>query len=81
LDSLIKNASQIGKELSKDFTFTGKTLFLKGQKSNYILKEDEERIKNQFPNAVIKEISNAGHWLHAETPSEFLTTVLEFVKN
>ncbi len=79
LEALIKNANEIGVELPGEYSFDGPTLFLKGEKSNYILKEDETRIQRQFPNVLIKEISAAGHWLHAENPVDFLTEVLEFV--
>ncbi|WP_298314365.1 alpha/beta fold hydrolase [uncultured Aquimarina sp.] len=81
LDSLIQNSSEIGVELPVDTMYKGETLFLKGAKSNYILNEDESRIIEQFPRARINEISNAGHWLHAENPAEFLGSVLEFIKN
>ncbi len=80
LDVLINNASEIGKELSEKFIFFGDTLFLKGEKSNYIIPKDEIRIKKQFPNSIIREISNSGHWLHAENPDEFLSKVLKFIK-
>ncbi|MDH7445328.1 alpha/beta fold hydrolase [Aquimarina sp. 2201CG14-23] len=80
LNGLIQNASEIGKELPEDARYLGKTLFLKGEKSNYITTDDENRILTQFPNSMIKEISNSGHWLHAENPTEFLETVLEFLK-
>ncbi len=80
LKSLIKNASEIGVELKKELIYEGKTLFLKGEKSNYILDDDMVRIKNQFPNFILTEIANAGHWLHAENPIDFLNKVLEFVK-
>ncbi|WP_108868665.1 alpha/beta fold hydrolase [Aquimarina aquimarini] len=80
LEALVENANQIGVELSLEDSYKGATLFLKGEKSNYIVKSDEARIKNQFPNSIIREISAAGHWLHAENPKEFLTEVLEFVK-
>ncbi len=81
LDSLIKNSSEIGMELSENSVYQGETIFLKGEKSNYILEEDVNRIKKQFPNSQIREISNAGHWLHAENPDEFLASLLGFVKN
>ncbi|MEW7293121.1 alpha/beta fold hydrolase [Aquimarina sp. 2304DJ70-9] len=80
LEALIKNASEIGVELEKELIYEGKTLFLKGEKSNYILEGDLVRIRKQFPNFMLKEISNAGHWLHAENPIDFLNEVLEFVK-
>ncbi len=81
LESLIKNASEIGKELDENFTYHGKTLFLKGEKSNYILEDDLISIKRQFPSAIFKEIPSAGHWLHAENPNDFMVEVLGFVKN
>ncbi|WP_062056459.1 alpha/beta fold hydrolase [Aquimarina longa] len=80
LDALIKNAHEIGVELPKQYSYQGTTIFLKGEKSNYIIKDDEVKIKSQFPNSKIEEISNAGHWLHAENPVVFLTKVLNFVK-
>ncbi|WP_378181892.1 alpha/beta fold hydrolase [Aquimarina sp. SS2-1] len=80
LDGLMQNSAEIGLELPKDFVFQVDTLFLKGEKSNYILTEDEEQIKKQFPKSQIRTISKAGHWLHAENPTEFLTSVLEFIK-
>ncbi|GAA4273997.1 alpha/beta fold hydrolase [Aquimarina gracilis] len=80
LDALIKNASEIGVELAKDKSFDGDVLFLKGEKSNYIIEDDEVRIRAQFSGATIGQISNAGHWLHAENPTDFLRAVLEFVK-
>lgn len=54
------------------------TLFLKGEKSNYIEQSDEEEILRYFPISEIKSIQNAGHWLHAEAPNEFIQKVLEF---
>lgn len=80
LEVLVKNASQIGVELPLNYTYEGETLFLKGEKSNYIIENDEVRIGEQFPDSRIQQISSVGHWLHAENPTEFLTKVLEFVK-
>jgi len=80
LSALIGNVAEIGVELSDNFKYFRETLFLKGQKSNYILDSDEEKIKMQFPNAKIVEISNAGHWLHAENPNQFLAELLIFIE-
>lgn len=54
------------------------TLFMRGGKSNYILEEDEEEIKRYFPLAEIHTIEDAGHWIHAEAPEEFITEVIGF---
>lgn len=78
LKALMDNASEIGVELPEGYMYSGETLFLKGEKSNYILKEDQRRIKKQFPDSEIVEVSNSGHWLHAENPEDFLKEVLEF---
>ncbi|SEL18326.1 Pimeloyl-ACP methyl ester carboxylesterase [Aquimarina amphilecti] len=81
LESLIHNSSEIGVALPEKYIYSGDTLFLRGEKSNYIIEDDIVDIKRQFPQSKIKEISNSGHWLHAENPSEFLMTLLEFLKN
>ncbi len=52
-------------------------IFIKGQKSNYILPEDEALIKEIYPDASIIDIPGAGHWLHAEKPKEFMQAVLK----
>jgi pimeloyl-ACP methyl ester carboxylesterase len=80
LKVLVENAHEIGVELPEQYTYSGRTLFLKGEKSNYILDEDKTRIKKQFPNSIIGKISDSGHWLHAENPTNFLEEVLEFIK-
>ncbi len=51
-------------------------IFIRGQKSNYILPKDEALIKEIYPDASIVEIPGAGHWLHAEKPKEFMQAVL-----
>ena len=57
------------------------TLFLKGSRSNYIDASDEMTIKSYFPLGTIQEISNSGHWLHAENPKEFYSSVMNFLIN
>ncbi len=80
LPILTQKYSAVGRELDKDSSFEGETLFLKGAKSKYIGDEDVKIIHAHFPNALIQEISGAGHWLHAENPSEFLDKTLEFLQ-
>ncbi len=55
------------------------TLFIRGAISAYILDEDIPDIENQFPDSSFVTIDNAGHWVHAEQPEEFMNTVLEFL--
>lgn len=54
------------------------SLFIRGELSNYILDEDFESIENVFLDSEIVTIADAGHWVHAEAPAEFLETLLSF---
>ncbi len=79
LDSLSKNYSQISAAITSATPFPGKTLFIKGEKSNYINSENYTSIDELFPYNQLSEIMNAGHWVHAEKPNEFLAEVLQFL--
>lgn len=70
----------IGQALPYENRFKGLTLFLRGDKSDYILDRDYETIYYHFPQAEILTISNAGHWLHAENPKDFFNQTLHFLK-
>ena len=70
----------VGENLTNG-TFDKPTLFLRGEKSNYILDEDFELIKAYFPQAIIETVSKAGHWLHAENPSEFFQKTVDFINS
>jgi len=75
-----ENTSAIGDALPFENQFDKKTLFLRGDKSDYILDSDFETIYHHFPKAVIETVSNAGHWLHAENPKEFFEKTMLFLK-
>ena len=50
------------------------------EKSGYILPMDEILIHKHFPKAKFETISKAGHWLHADNPSQFYDKIMEFLK-
>jgi len=79
LSVLQNKMEEIGENISTTATFTGETLFLRGDKSEYILQNDFDSIKRHFPKAAINTISNAGHWLHAENPKAFFSETLNFL--
>lgn len=54
-------------------------LFLRGERSKYILDDDLPGIKRLFPNAELQTVKGAGHWLHADRPEEFFETVMAFI--
>ncbi|MCK0155990.1 alpha/beta fold hydrolase [Cellulophaga sp. F20128] len=81
LEVLADRMEEIGENIGASAIYNKPTLFLRGDKSEYISPQDEDLIKRHFPKATITTISNAGHWLHAENPKEFLEKSLIFIKN
>jgi len=79
LEVLKANVSEVGEALPMHSTFNKETLFLRGDKSEYIGETDEAIIRRHFLNSEIVTISNAGHWLHAENPKEFYDNVIKFI--
>lgn len=61
--------------------FAGRTLFIKGGNSDYILPEHQNTIKRFFPAAKAKIIQGAGHWLHAEKTTAFNKILIDFLAN
>lgn len=80
LEVLQNEVAEVGEALPSYARFEKNTLFLRGDRSEYIGHEDERIIKNHFSNVDIVTILNAGHWLHAENPKDFFEAVIEFVK-
>ena len=80
LESLSRNNNEIGEALPSTSIFLGKTLFLKGENSGYISVNDEQIIREHFPDSKIITIKNSGHWLHSENPLEFYENIIEFLK-
>ncbi len=54
------------------------TLFIKGGNSDYLTAEDEPGIRALFSDPSLKIIEGAGHWPHAEKPSQFSNICTEF---
>ena len=79
LKSLTENNLEVGKPLPQNTSFMKPTLFLKGEKSDYILSDEQMIIDNHFLENKVIEISKAGHWLHAENPKDFYKEVFAFL--
>ena len=54
-------------------------LFIKGSLSSYIPNDKKEELKRTFPNSEVLSVNDAGHWVHAEKPEEFLDLVFNFL--
>ncbi|WP_018633088.1 alpha/beta fold hydrolase [Neomegalonema perideroedes] len=59
--------------------FEGETLVLTGGESSYVRPEDREGILALFPRARFQSLAGAGHWLHADKPTEFREAVEAFL--
>lgn len=55
------------------------TLFIKGERSDYIVQQYQTAITTLFPQVSVKVIAEAGHWLHAEKPLPFTSLVKRFL--
>ncbi|MBT8185763.1 MAG: alpha/beta fold hydrolase [Eudoraea sp.] len=78
LEILKAKMEEIGENIGSTDSFQGPTLFLRGDRSEYISLEDTDNIKRHFPKAEIASIENTGHWLHAENPKQFFDKSMTF---
>lgn len=79
LPALHNNYASLRSGVGNHGSYDGPVLFVKGALSNYIREEDWPLIVTLFPNAAIKTIMGAGHWLHAEKPQLFHKLARDFL--
>jgi len=60
-------------------SYSGKTLFVGGELSDYRLDHDHDLILRHFPNSELVMIANAGHWIHFEALEAFTEAVIKFI--
>lgn len=77
IDSKIED---MGQGIEERVATEKEVLFIRGAKSEYIMDEDSILINQLFPNAEIKTVENAGHWVHAEQPDEVVSMVSDFLR-
>ncbi|MEZ0608827.1 alpha/beta fold hydrolase [Fibrella sp. WM1] len=69
----------VGEELTDTHAVTAPTLFIRGERSPYILDSDWPAILRLFPNAQLISIPDAGHWVQAEQPAAFVDALMGFL--
>lgn len=79
LDILADGLAQLEGFSATDGRYDGPTLFVYGANSDYVTDEAKQPIRRYFPNAQLRAIENAGHWLHAEQPELFAGVLKEFL--
>ncbi len=77
--SIHKNYDNVNAAIVSGRPFNKPALFMRGEKSGYILDQDLPGIQAMFPQARIVTIEGAGHWVHAEAPQKFAERVMEFL--
>lgn len=80
LEEIAKNYNEINREIIFLRKIDNPTLFVRGAKSSYINDNDIVEIKKTFSNVEVVTIAEAGHWVHADAPTEFLRRVVDFLE-
>ncbi len=79
IDGIEPNLDDMFDAIETSATFNKPTLFIKGGASDYILFEDYEKIRKNFPKAEIITIANTSHWVHVESPEIFFQLTMGFL--
>lgn len=66
-------------ELPGAAPFEGPTAFLRGGRSDYVRDSHAPTIRRYFPEAEIATVEDAGHWVHAEKPEDFIRATRDFL--
>jgi esterase len=72
---------EILKSVSTERVYSGPTLFIKGELSNYLNSSELKRYQQLFPKAQLKTVSGSGHWVHAEVPNAFIEIITQFMSS
>lgn len=67
--------------LAAGTSYAGPSVFLAGDRSEYLQPAHEPVIRHYFPAAELSVIENAGHWLHADQPVAVLDGVRTLLLN
>ncbi len=59
--------------------YAGPALFIKGQRSDYILPAHEPALRAQFPQARLEVVEEAGHWVHSERAETVVQLIRQFL--
>jgi esterase len=75
---ITEKLSNVGVDLVYSGTFTKPTLFVRGKQSKYVQESDVAQILSVFPKAKLEAL-DAGHWVQAEKPTEFVDVVKNYL--
>jgi pimeloyl-ACP methyl ester carboxylesterase len=81
VEVILKNYRLLMDTIPKDQIFNGKTVFIKGENSDYIEVDELEEFRKYFPEAQMMIVPNAGHWVHADQLEVFLQLLFKILNN
>ena len=58
-------------------TFSGPATLITASRSDYVSADDRTLFRRYFPKGRFVEIHDAGHWVHADRPEEFIAAIRE----
>lgn len=77
---LDKNSSEVITSIKMDKVVEQPLLLMRGSESDYVNDEAFEEMHKYYPNAQLKTVDGANHWIHATKPKKFLIEVLDFIQ-
>ncbi len=80
LEAINQSMDLLFDEISGDTQYVGPSLFIRGEMSDYVPDADIPLIKSLFPQASIKTISGASHWVHADAPEDLCFVLSSFLE-
>lgn len=78
LDPLLHALEAIGTALENHEPLQVPCLVLRGSESGYVNDVDFESIQTNFPQSHLVTIQGAGHWVHADRPTELTQALMDF---
>lgn len=79
LDALHAQREQLTVAVNGMIPFENPTLFVQGDRSDYIRDSDRPQILKLFPSATVQTVAAAGHWVHVDAPEVFLKCITDFL--
>ncbi len=79
IKAITNHFEEILKPPSLNQLFDKPTLFIRGEKSEYLVQADIESARKTFPQAKMLTVKGAGHWVHIDAPEVFAEVVRGFI--
>ena len=79
IELLYRDYSKLSEAIVSSQPYERPTLFIKGERSDYLKAEYRNAVLALFPNSTSKIVGGTGHWLHAEKPAICGRMITEFL--